>query len=354
MGEHTLLSVGTRLLVVEVGLAVTLMLAVVLGGAGTQWWRTRRARQQTHARDMIARLLTSSPNARGDLETLRQLPFPVREALVLEFGRTVRGQSVERLALVANSIGLTARAARACDSAFWWRRLTGARLLGVLDHHGPELRTLLNDPNPIVRAEVLHWAAGRADHRIIDALVEHLIDPARLCRFTVRDSLLRLGHPAAVALENFLEREEPSALADALLVARGLAQPNLLPAALRLSRHREPLVRARAVGVLGALGGDSAGVALLECLQDDEATVREAAARAIGEVAHWGAASALAERLCDASFPVRRESGLALRRLGSVGLLLLRHARSSENPFAVDMASQVLDLPESVFHRMAA
>jgi HEAT repeat protein len=89
-------------------------------------------------------------------------------------------------------------------------------------------------------------------------------------------------------------------------------------------------------------------------LADANAAVREAAARAIGEIGHWSAASALARCLGDPSFPVRRESALALRRLGSVGVLILRRAREDDNPFVVDMATQVLDLPDSVFHRMAA
>jgi hypothetical protein len=33
---------------------------------------------------------------------------------------------------------------------------------------------------------------------------------------------------------------------------------------------------------------------------------------------------------------------------------VLRRAKHSSNPFAVDMATQVLDLPDSVFHRIAA
>ena len=93
---------------------------------------------------------------------------------------------------------------------------------------------------------------------------------------------------------------------------------------------------------------------LLQRVRDEDASVREAAARAIGEIGHWDGASTLADRLSDAAFPVRREAALALRRLGSVGVLVLRRARSDANPFVADMATQVLDLPESVFHRLAA
>jgi len=354
MNDGVLVTLGLRVLAAETALAGALVLVVMLAASAGEWWRRRRARQLASARDVMARLLTSETPMREDEAILRALPTGVQEALVLEFGRAVRGDSVHRLSALGLTLGITTRAAAHCGSRFWWRRLQGARLLGALDHDCGELRERLHDAHPTVRVEVLHWAAGRADGQVIEALVARLVDPARMCRFTVRDSLLRVGQPAAHALARFLERDDAPALADALFVARGLAQPELVAPAIRLCRHPEATVRARAVAVLGALGGDEAATVLLERLCDDDAAVREAAARAIGEIGHWGGASALAERLGDTSFPVRRESALSLRRLGSVGLLVLRRAKQSSNPFAVDMATQVLDLPDSVFHRVAA
>lgn len=354
MNDQLLLALGLRVLAAETALAVGLMLLVLLAASAGEWWRRRRAGQLAGARDVMARLLTNDAPTAADEAVLRALPLGVQEALVLEFGRAVRGVSVERLSLLGRRLGITTRAAERCESRVWWSRLQGARLLGALDHDCAALRARLDDPHPTVRAEVLHWAAGRADGHVIAALVERLVDPARLCRFTVRDSLLRVGQPAASALAQFLERDDSVALADALLVARGLAQPELIAPAIRLCAHPHAIVRARAVAVLGALGGDAAASVLLERLQDDDAGVREAAARAIGEIGHWGGAPALAERLLDTSFPVRREAAISLRRLGSVGVLVLRRAKQSSNDFAVDMATQVLDLPDSVFHRIAA
>ncbi len=354
MNDSLLLTLGLRVLAVETAMATALVLLVMFAASAGEWWRRRRLRQLSTARDVMARLLTSETPAHADETVLRALPVGVQEALVLEFGRAVRGVSVERLSTLGQRLGITARAEARCASRFWWSRLQGARLLGALDHDCAALRARLNDPHPTVRVEVLHWAAGRADGHVIDALVARLVDPERLCRFTVRDSLLRVGQPAAGALAQFLARDDSTALADALQVARGLAQPELVAPAIRLCGHPEAMVRARAVSVLGALGGDDAASVLLERLQDDDASVREAAARAIGEIGHWGLASALADQLGDVSFPVRRESAISLRRLGSVGVLVLRRAKQSSNPFAADMATQVLDLPDSVFHRIAA
>jgi hypothetical protein len=60
---------------------------------------------------------------------------------------------------------------------------------------------------------------------------------------------------------------------------------------------------------------------------------------------HWPAGPAVARLLRDRAWEVRRASGLALRRLGSPGQLLLRRALTDADPFAADMARQVLDLP---------
>jgi hypothetical protein len=354
MTDAQLRAIGASVLVIEFVVSMGLTAFVLLAGGLGQWWRDARARQLDAARDVMARLLSAPTMAVDDLAVMAALPWSVRRALVLEFGRAVQGVSIRRLSTLGQTMGLVEHAERMCGSVWWWRRLSGARVLGALDHDCPALRARLDDPNPTVRAEVLHWAAGRADGRVIEALVARLIDPARLCRFTVRDSLLRVGHPAAVALEEFLRQGDPAALSDALLVARGLAQPNLLEPAVALSQHADATVRARALGVLGVLGGDRAAATMLARLEDHDAGVREAAARAIGEIGHWDGASALAQRLGDPSFPVRRESALSLRRLGGVGMLLLRRARGSTNPFVADMATQVLDLPDSVFHRIAA
>lgn len=354
------LLVWGRWLLVSQALLFALLLAAVIVAALARWVQRVRVRRLTIAQDLLARELTGTgPVSRVVLAQLGALPTGLQERLVLEFGRTLRGAALDRLRSVGRHLGIAAQATRACDSRWWWRRLHGVRMLGALDHDCPALRRLLADPHPTVRVEALHWAAGRADAQVVSALVERLVDPERLCRFTVRDSLLHLGQPAASALAALLERRDVveqagALLEDALVVARGLAQPILLEPVLALSTHVEAEVRARAVHVLGAIGSEQAAVVVVRALGDAEAIVRQAAARAIGELGHWDGALALAAQLADTSFPVRREAALSLRRLGSVGVLVLRRARTDANPFVADMASQVLDLPDSVFHRVAA
>ena len=94
-----------------------------------------------------------------------------------------------------------------------------------------------------------------------------------------------------------------------------------------------------------ALGGRGVEV-LVELLGDSTPEVRAAAARALGKLAHWPVAATLATLLRDRAWDVRREAGLALRALGAPGTLLLRRSLAHADPFTVDMARQILDLPE--------
>jgi hypothetical protein len=175
-----------------------------------------------------------------------------------EFGGSLTGSGRAQLARLGRRAGVARRAERMAASRWWWERLAGARVLTALDLDCAVMRRLLRDRSATVRSQAYVWAAGRVDEAVIDELVSRLADPERLCRFTVQDSLLRLGRPAARALARFLENPAHPGLADALSVARGLAQPELLGPALALAHHDRADVRARAAAVLGVLGGDAA------------------------------------------------------------------------------------------------
>ncbi len=122
---------------------------------------------------------------------------------------------------------------------------------------------------------------------------------------------MRLGRPAAHAVRRFLSDPRRPGLIDALSVARGLGQPELLDPALALAHHANDDVRARASAVLGVLGGEKAVEALTAQLNDAAPQVRAAAARALGELGAWTTCSALLRLLGDTSWPVRRERARA-------------------------------------------
>jgi HEAT repeat protein len=115
---------------------------------------------------------------------------------------------------------------------------------------------------------------------------------------------------------------------------------------LRLSEDPIASARALAAELLGALGGAESAARLEALLHDENAAARAAAATAVATLAHWRAAPALAALLRDPAWDVRRAAGLALRALGAPGAILLRRAKDDADPFASDMARQVLDLPD--------
>jgi HEAT repeat protein len=176
-------------------------------------------------------------------------------------------------------------------------------------------------------------------------LIALLGDEATVCRFTVKDSLLRLGPAASELLREFLATASGAAAAAGLEVAAALRDPRLLEPAFRLLDADDPTVRCRAIDAIGALGGERAAYALIARLDDPAAEVRAAAARALGHGRHWIAGAKLAGALRDRSWEVRRQAGLALRRLGAPGELLLRRMLADEDRFAGHMARLMLDLP---------
>jgi HEAT repeat protein len=173
-------------------------------------------------------------------------------------------------------------------------------------------------------------------------------DPRGLARFTVMDSLIRLGAAAVLPLREAIAEADGEAAVAALRVGAAIGDPRLVAGARERLDDSDPAVRAWAVRLVGAVGGDENAGAVVQRLQDPAEDVRAAAAIALGRLGHWPAAPELAARLSDPSWVVRRSAALALRALGPAGELLLGRALREEDRFARDIARQTLDLPESM------
>jgi hypothetical protein len=293
----------------------------------------------------VATAPTLEPEA---VRRLRALPPGVQSQLLVELTRNLGGSVRERVGVLARELGLLDRARRLTRNRWWWRRLRGLRLLTAFGGDEAEaVLPLFHDPHPAVRAQAAEWAGDHPSDAAVGALLEMLADPATLCRFAVQDSILRVGLPAAEPLAEHLAASSGRAAAPALEVAASLAQPSFAEPALRLCRDPDPEVRARAATVVGAVQPPECDTVLAGLLADADPGVRAAAAAALGRIGHWPSAPAVARLLRDPVFPVRRAAGLALRTLGSPGMLLLGRYRADADPFAADMARQVLDLPDA-------
>ena len=206
------------------------------------------------------------------------------------------------------------------------------------------LPALAEDSSSYVRAQAAEWAADHPSPEATHSLLRMLEDPSSLCRFTAKDSLIRIGRPAAEALAAHLSTASGPSLSAGLEVAAGLPDASYLRGALDHCRHDDAHVRALAAAMLGALGGEPGVAALITLLDDPVATVRAEAARALGKLGHWPAAAALTVLLSDRSYAVRQQAALALGQLGPPGVLFLRRALSHHDRFASDVARQVIDL----------
>lgn len=293
-------------------------------------------------------LLAPREPAPEALQPLEQLPLSQRTRVLVELSRTISGESRTRLSRMAADLGVLTRARGRLHSRLWWRRLQAVRTLQSLEAGGHPYLQLLTDPHPAVRAQAAEWAAEEPGPRAAEALLGVFMREDLLSRFTAQQSLLQLGNLAVEPVAGFLVTHTGAELVPALHVAIALAQPAFAAPAVRHCSNPDPQIRALAAELLGTVGGREGSATLASLLADPELTVRASAAGALGRIGHWPAAVQIAGLLRDPEWEVRRAAGFALRALGSPGELMLRRYVADADPFAADMARQVLEIPVGV------
>lgn len=328
------------------GVAFGVALAVLLGHGAWLYARRRRAAPRLARGRAALRGVAEGGEVVGprEMEVLRALPISVRTRLLVELSRTLSGSTGAALHALGRELGVVQRAEAMTRSRLWSRRLRGARVLTVMGGDDEVVLPLFQDPHPFVRAQAAEWAAHHPSPKVVRALLGSLTRPGATHRFTVQDSLLRLGSVAAEPLAEFLAERSGAEAALALQLAAALPHAGMQAPALALSRDPHPPTRAGALRLLAAIGGSEGNAAALACLNDEDEEVRAAALLALGRTGDWASAPEVARRLRDPSWEVRRSAGQALRGLGAPGLLLLRRYLNDENPFAADMARQTLDI----------
>ncbi|MHB8669217.1 MAG: HEAT repeat domain-containing protein [Acidimicrobiales bacterium] len=327
-------------------IVAVLCLVCLLGHSVWLWWGRRvTAPRLARGRVALARYLDQPTSGTGIDPALGRLRRRLQKRVLSEVAVSLRGQQRATLGQLASDLGLVCSARRACGSRFWWRRLAAVHTLSVFGAEDERLDRMLDDPHPAVRAEAIEWAGDHPEIARTRRLVQLLGDPAPRCRRAAHDSLSGTGGELAhePITEALLDRS-PSVAAPALRLASRRPFPDQLPAALSLVADPEPAVRSAAAALLGALGGPEAIDALQHMLGDAEPSVREAAASGLGHLAHWPAAVAVGRLLRDPAWVVRCAAGHSLVALGAPGQVVLRGYREDPDPFAADMARQVLDV----------
>ncbi|HSU17340.1 HEAT repeat domain-containing protein [Longimicrobium sp.] len=340
------------LALVVIGVAWIASLVTIFGhGVAMALHERRSAPLMERGRMALAGVAVQPRVDRADEAFLRALPLRLQIRLFTELAPSIGGAQRRHLSALAREVGLVEGAERLCKSRKWWKRLRGIRLLTALGGGEDVVPPLFRDPHPAVRAEAAEWAGQNPTPGVIRRLILLLEYPEAVGSWVLRDSLIRIGPPAIDPLAAYLETHGGEQAEAALEVATGLADPRFAAAAERLCGDADPVCRARAVALAGAIGGDALVRRAVGLLDDAEPSVRAAAAAALGRLGHWPAAARLARMLRDPAWVVRSQSALAMRRLGSPGQLLLRRALDDRDRFAADIARQVLDMPETTTER---
>ncbi|MGA7673205.1 MAG: HEAT repeat domain-containing protein, partial [Nitrolancea sp.] len=252
--------------------ALVLVGAIVFGHAFWLRWCARRdSPLLAAARAGLIDALDSESQGDGTLDaelqrTFRRLPGQQQINLFSSLASSLGGGQRASLTRFAVVLGLVKRGERLCRSRFWWRRLHGCRMMTLIGAGEDVVPALFQDRHPEVRAQAAEWTTSHPTPENVAALVTQLASSSTLCRFSVQDSLLRLGTAAIEPLTTFLATHDGTEVQAALEVAVGLADPGFLASALRLCRDPEAGVRTLATALIGALGGDASLPVLLELL----------------------------------------------------------------------------------------
>lgn len=309
----------------------------------------RRAREHElrPVRDLLADATLSRSITDAGRATLHGLRRSEQRASFAVLALNLRGKEREWLGGLAADVGLVEHGVTLCQSAFWWRRLEGARLLTLLGAGGNTVLEMAGDPHPLVRSQVAVWCGTNPSSSAVKTLVGMLGDPSQASRFAVQDALVRLAELGADEVAEELERvREETPARTALAVAYAVADNRMAGPVARLTEHGSPEVRAAAYRALGRTGGAGGGGGdrLERGLADPVAAVRAAAAMAMGEVGRWQGGRLVVRLLRDPSWDVRFAAGRSLLLMGPPGELLLRRAAGHDDLFISDMARHTLDV----------
>lgn len=320
---------GSVLLFLAVGLAHDLIR-----------WRSARKADRVHD-DLAIIVLGSEDEAALAAERLSHHRPAAVLSLVQRLSADITGDGAVRLRQLVGATGLDRRIRRRMRSRSWRRRAQGAALASLLPSHDPRRTALLDDPHPLVRARAAEGVDPQLASRCADRLVELLDDDVDAVKFAAQRALLQSGTAPLDALRAYLETSDSTGVEWALEVAANVNDPRLVDSIRRHLDAPEPVRRAIATRAIAPWLSDLAD--LDARLDDDHPTVRATAAEAAGQIGAEALAPRVGRLLGDRSWLVRERAGAALADMGPMGVLTLRLHLDDEDPYAQDMARQVLD-----------
>lgn len=172
-------------------------------------------------------------------------------------------------------------------------RLRSGLLDMIARHRGDLAERLiqaLDDPalTTAQRAFIVRMLGRTGDPRLVDGLVEALLDAAPMMRGAAIEALGWIGDARAVTpLLGLLGPETENSLRELAIEALGrIGDPRALPPILQALTHADEWVRRAAAEALGELGDRSAIEPLSAALSDHSALVQDAAFEALKKLSY--------------------------------------------------------------------
>ncbi len=268
----------------------------------------------------------------------RKVLLDVSQSLSLD----INGEARQRLQQLARSTGLERSIRRRSKSRRWRHRVQAAQLHYLVTHPDFKRTPLLSDRHPLVRARAAEALTAEQAITHVQDLAMLLGDDSLAVRMGAQNSLIRAGTAAVEPLLALLGASGPH-VSDAMEVAANLPDTRLVEALAKYAHSSDPRLRGMTASALGGGTGLGAIELLHELLGDHEADVRAAAVSALARLESRESVGVIGALLADSEWRVRRAAGYALDGLGAAGQLILRRSLDHPDPYARDMARQVLD-----------
>lgn len=288
-------------------------------------------------------LFESDEDAARIHERARAMPRRALLNVIQSLAVDLNGQARSRLQQLVRALGLERFIRRRATSRRWRMRTQAAQLQYLVEHPDFDRRALLVDRHHIVRARAVESLTAQHGRQHIDLLIELLEDPSIAVRLAVQQKLLEVGTAAVPAMLDVLNGDNEDRIKVVLDVAANLADPRLVDSLTHHGGSDDPAVRATAARALGSGSGPGAARVLERLCADSDPNVRVAAIDGLARMEAQTSAGFVGQRLSDRSWQVRRAAGLALDGLGPPGRLILRARLADPDPYARDMARQILD-----------
>jgi HEAT repeat protein len=265
--------------------------------------------------------------------------------LIAELRQVVRGQQRERLAALADALGIVEfNRRRLITGDTRTRRLVAARLaIGPAEHVALSLEAALDDPDYQVRLAAARSLAELRAIRSVRLLVDKLGLAAehnsRVLYYIFRQLVPALNDQLVALLQS----ECSAVIKELALDALGHSGDGAMVEPIsRLLNDSSPEVRAKALRALTDLGYPEAGPRALRALADPAWWVRTQAAICVGRVGFLPALPLLAELLADKQWWVRFRAAEALYALGEKGRALLKAAAEATGGRAARVSELLL------------